>query len=128
VLSKLEGDVEITVYRRPLDDGRKGYKALIVILNETDSPVEGPLTIRDFKRILGGPNTLTARDVRGQVEVPEQLRSWWNQLAQRNTDATVLMDVETGDVIAKSGTSGETYGPLYVPYHDYRLLYAEHAE
>ena len=48
--------------------------------------------------------------------------------AQRNADATVLMDVETGDVIAKSGTSGETYGPLYVPYHDYRLLYAEHAE
>jgi hypothetical protein len=128
VLSKLEGDVEITVYRRPLDDGRKGYKALIVILNETDSPVEGPLTIQDFKRILGGPNTLTARDVRGQVEVPEQLESWWNQLAQRNADATVLMDLETGDVIAKSGTSGETYGPLYVPYHDYRLLYAEHAE
>jgi hypothetical protein len=128
ILSQLEGDVEITVYRRPLDDGRNGYKALILILNETDGPVEGPLVIQDVKRILGGPNTLTAEAVRGQVEVPEQLQSWWSRLAGRNSDATVLMDVETGDVIAKSGTLGETYGPVYLPYHDYRLLYAEHAE
>ncbi len=128
VLSQLEGDVEITVYRRPLDDGRNGTKALILILNETDGPVEGPLVLQDVQRILGGPNTLTAEAVRRQVEVPAELQSWWSRLGGRNRNATVLKDVETGDVIAKSGTSGETYGPVYVPYHDYRLLYAEHAQ
>jgi len=126
VLSKLDGDVQITVYRRPLEDGRQGYKALIVILNETDGPVEGPLILEDVERMLGGANTLTAADARSRTAVPAELETWWEQLAARNGDAPVLMDVETGDVIARS--AGETYGPVYVPYHDYRLLYAEHAE
>jgi hypothetical protein len=36
-----------------------------------------------------------------------------------------LSDFETGEVIARTPGGGEAYGPVYVPYHDYRVLYAE---
>ncbi|MFO7872010.1 MAG: hypothetical protein R6V03_11350, partial [Kiritimatiellia bacterium] len=128
VLDKLEGDLEITVYRRPLEDGRKGYKAILVMLNETDLAVEHPLRLSDVERILGGRNTLKAGKVREETEVPEELKPWWNSVAKRNADEPVLMDFETGDVVACADRDRQIYGPVYVPYHTFRILYAEHAE
>ena len=83
-----------------------------------------PITISDAGRILGGSNTLKAGDVRSSVDLPAALGDWWNQMARDDRGTIVLKDLETGEVIPKSG-DGETYGPVYLPYHDFRLLYAE---
>ena len=121
-----ESKVRVTVYRRPLDNG-KGYKALFVILNESDGDVELPLDLRDPKRILGGANTLRDKDVISRVLVPAALQAAWNATNDETTaDVPALMDLETGKLIARSGDkAGERYGPVFVPYHDYRVLYGE---
>jgi hypothetical protein len=123
-----ESKVRVTVYRRPLDNG-KGYKAIFVILNESDGDVELPLDLRDAKRMLGGANTLRRGDVLGRAAVPAALQQAW-QATDGKADEPALMDLETGKLIAKSGgkigdKAGERYGPVYVPYHDYRVLYGE---
>jgi hypothetical protein len=123
-----ESKVRVTVYRRPLDNG-KGYKAIFVILNESDGDVELPLDLRDAKRLLGGANTLRRSDVLGRAAVPAALQQAW-RASDGKSDELALMDLETGKLIAKSGDkagdkAGERYGPVYVPYHDYRVLYGE---
>jgi len=122
-----KSQVWVTVYRRPLDDG-KGCKALFVIMNESDDPVELPLHVVDPQRILGGRNTLQSGAVLAKAEVPEALKGWWSPLAGSHPDAVVLMDFETGEIVPRQEGEEETYGPVYVPYHDYRVLYAEHRE
>ncbi|MDA0836953.1 MAG: DUF6067 family protein [Planctomycetota bacterium] len=118
-----QSQIHTTIYRRPLDDGQ-GYKAIFVIMNETNGEAELPITISDTGRILGGSNTLKAGPVRLGVEMPEGLGDWWSNTATRDQDAIVLQDLETGEAIPKAG-AGETYGPVFLPYHDFRLLYAE---
>ena len=128
-LDALEGDPEISVYRRPLEDGRNGVKVLIVLQNERDDATEYPLTIAGVERILGGPNTLTAAQVLADVDVPPDLGEWWAGATQKHDrQAPVLLDLETGDPVACADKSKEKYGPIYVPYHNHRVFYAEHAE
>ncbi|MBM4143138.1 MAG: hypothetical protein FJ225_06065 [Lentisphaerae bacterium] len=118
-----ESKVRVTVYRRPLDGG-KGYQAIFVILNESEGDIELPLDIRDAKRILGGANTLRAGDVAALKKVPDVLKAAWT--ADANAAALpALRDFETDAWIPRAGDKGERYGPVYVPYHDYRVLYAE---
>ncbi len=115
-----ETRVRITVYRRPLDDGT-GFKAIFVILNESDGDVSLPLMIRDAERLLGGPNTLTSGVVLGRAVVPGVLTAAWAAIEAPEHPA--LMDLETGGLIARTADDTETYGPVFVPYHDYRILY-----
>jgi len=123
-----ESKVRVTVYRRPLDNG-KGYKALFVILNESDGDIELPLDIRDPKRILGGPNTQKGRDVLGRAAVPGKLQAAWAAARGKAADAPALTDLETGELVARTGDkAAEKYGPVFVPYHDYRVLYGECAQ
>ncbi|MBM4163339.1 MAG: hypothetical protein FJ222_02710 [Lentisphaerae bacterium] len=122
-----ESRVRVTVYRRPMDTG-KGYKAIFVILNESDADVELPLDIRDPKRILGGPNTQKGRDSMSRVAMPAKLDAAWKAVIDQAADLPVLTDLETGELIGRSGTQGERYGPVHVPYHDYRILYGECAK
>jgi hypothetical protein len=124
-----ESKVRVTVYRRPLDNG-KGYKAIFVILNESDSDVELPLDLRDAKRLLGGANTLRRSDVLGRAAVPAALQQAWRAAGAKAADTPVLTDLETGELIAQSSDkagdkAGERYGPVHVPFHDYRILYGE---
>jgi len=121
-----ESQVYVTAYRRPLGSG-KGYKAVFVIMNESLGPVELPLKIVDPARVLGGPNTLKAKDVRGKATMPESLQQWWTVASARNEEASVLEDLGSGSIVARAGDEGETYGPVFVPYHDFRVLYA-HSE
>jgi hypothetical protein len=116
--------VYVTVYRRPLEDG-KGYKALFVILNESDSDVEVPLRILDPQRVLGGANTQRAGDILAALPVPEFLKADWAALAQSDAARPALADLETGEVVARAAGDADVYGPIYVPFHDYRVLYAE---
>ncbi|MDA0840941.1 MAG: DUF6067 family protein [Planctomycetota bacterium] len=114
--------VYVTVFRRPLENG--GYKALFVIMNESDKPLNLPLHLLDLNRTLGGPNTMKAADVRGRVEVPEKMKKWWSALSNRDGETLALRNFETDEAVLKAG-AGESYGPVYVPYHDYRILYGE---
>ncbi len=118
-----ESQVYITVYRRPTPSG-KGTQTLFVIMNESDKPVELPLKVLDAARVMGGPNTLKAATVQGNNKIPDALKEWWQTINKTDADATVLMDLETGDVVAKADPKAETYGPVFVPYHDFRVLTA----
>jgi hypothetical protein len=119
-----ESQVRVTIYRRPLDNG-KGYKAIFVILNESDKDVELPLDIRDPARVLGGPNTQKRSAALQRAVVPAKLQAAWAAATAKADDLPVLTDLETGEPISRSGTKGERYGPIVVPYHDYRILYGE---
>lgn len=121
-----ESEVYVSVYRRPLPEGN-GYQALFVVMNESFDPVELPLHLVDEQRLLGGPNTLTASEALQQTKVHESLTDWWQQAAAGQTDSPVLMDIESGDVVARQGDT-EAYGPIYIPYHDYRIFMAKHVE
>ena len=119
-----ESKVRVTVYRRPLDGG-KGYKAIFVILNESDGDIEMPMDLRDENRILGGSNTLRVGDIAPIKKVPEILKAAWTVDAKAAL-LPALRDFESDEQIPRAGDKGERYGPVFVPYHDYRVLYAEH--
>jgi hypothetical protein len=122
-----ESEVYVTVYRRPLKSG-KGFQALFVVMNESFKPAELPLMLADATRVLGGANTLKAAGVRERTPVRGELKGWWDGIKGRDAQAPVLMDVETGDIVARQPGSGEAYGPVYIPYHDFRVFLAKHEE
>jgi hypothetical protein len=93
-------------------------------MNETDGPVEMPFHLLDADRILGGNNTLTMADVRKPVQVPEKATKLWENLQKRSAGAEALRDIEHNKAVP-AVKDGESYGPVYIPYHDYRILYAE---
>ncbi|MBI2191443.1 MAG: hypothetical protein HYU36_05615 [Planctomycetes bacterium] len=113
--------VYVTVYRRPLEGGR-GTKALLVVLNESQRPVELPLEILDSRRLFGGPNGLTASAALRRVEIPPAWRQQWDHLQGQNDDVRALQNLETGEIVARVPGKNEVYGPVYVPYHDFRVL------
>jgi len=116
-----ESRVRVTVYRRALDEGN-GYKAIFVILNESYGDIELPLSILDPATVLGGPNTLRVGEIMQRTTVPEILQAAWTKAGGR-ADRPALMDLETGGFIARTAGEAEVYGPVFVPYHDYRVLY-----
>lgn len=122
-----ESKVYVTVYRRPLDNG-KGYKALFVIMNESLEHTELPLTIAYPDRVFGGPNTLTAGDIHSQMPIPNSLGEWWKRISARNADQPALKDLGTGEAILRAEDGAESYGPIHVRYHDFRVLYGHHEE
>jgi hypothetical protein len=119
-----ESGVYVTAYRRVLPGGRGG-EAVCVVMNESDRAVELPLRLVDETRLLGGPNTLVAADVLARADVDERIAAWWGRAAAV-PDEAVLMDLESGEVVAQKQGETDTYGPLYIPYHDFRVLVARH--
>ena len=116
--------VRVTAYRKALPGG-KGYGVLFAVLNETLADADVPLVVRDPKR-LGGAGSLTSAAVLGGLEAPAAFAEWWKEMAARDGAAIVLRDIESGDVVERgSATGGETYGPIHVPKHDYRVFYGE---
>jgi hypothetical protein len=122
-----KSEVYVTAYRRPLPEGN-GYQALFVVMNERFDPVELPLHLVNAGRLLGGPNNLTAGEVLSQTPIHESLRDWWAKAFAGQSDAPVLMDIESGDVVARQPGDTEAYGPIYIPYHDFRVFLAQHVE
>ena len=121
-------EVRVTAYRRPLAAGRdgaaKGTGVLFVVLNETLHDCDVPLVVRNPGR-LGGPGSLRAAAVLGELSPPAGFADWWQNLVSRDGAAVVLRDIESGDVVERksTGADGETYGPIHVPAHDYRVFY-----
>jgi hypothetical protein len=62
------------------------------------------------------------------MQVKDELKGWWNGAKERDAKSTVLMDLETGDVVARQAGGKEAYGPVYIPYHDFRVFFAQHEE
>ncbi len=121
-----ESEVYVTAYRRLLPGG-KGGEAVFVVMNESDRAVELPLRLVDEKRLLGGPNTLKAGTVLGATEVHGRVAGWWGK-ASGDGGAIVLMDLESGDVVARQEGEAAAYGPVHIPYHDFRVFVARHEE
>jgi hypothetical protein len=63
--------------------------------------------------------------VLGELAPPAGFADWWQNLVSRDGEAVVLRDIESGDVVERksTGPDGETYGPIHVPAHDYRVFY-----
>lgn len=126
-----ESEVYVTAYRRALPDGQ-GYHTLFIVMNETFNPVELPLHLEDVNRLLGGANTLTASEVFSQTKVHESLGDWWKTATAGQDGTTVLMDIESGGVVTelapRDRQNAESYGPIHIPYHDYRIFMAKHVE
>ncbi|HUU59523.1 MAG TPA: hypothetical protein VMZ50_08270, partial [Phycisphaerae bacterium] len=133
------GKVYVSLYRRPWTRGKpKGYKVLFVIANESDQPIRDLLYIEDPRRILGGHNALQFYDVAKQYKLADPVArspdwdpakfSRLTRLGQQgiNMPPTVLSELETGGMVRQVGVRGdlETYGPIFIPAHDYRILYA----
>ncbi len=136
--------VYVTVYRRPLErtvtdkDGnprvRRGVQAIFVIMNETGGPIRERLIITNPQRIFGGTNRLTNAEIvdtrydltkiDGLVKGGDWRR---DNLLGRGHDFPALLDLEDKGAIKAASSKGrpgvEIYGPIHVPYHDYRVVY-----
>ena len=124
-------DVHVSIYRRPYKkaNGKQGYKALFVIVNEGPEPLRGRLHILRPERIFGGANTIHVGDL------------WENLPRAKGSTPPVghpyhrmkcLEDAESGDAVTQSikaqyhNVRQEIYGPIYVRSHDYRLIYGHY--
>lgn len=116
-------DLFVSIYRRPIEGG--GYKAIFVIVNEKFDPVNASLEVQDFNRLLGGENQLTVGRLRKPIEAAEPFGNSWERIAARNADRPALMDLETGRPVPAAEGEDATFGPIYIPSHDMRILYAE---
>ena len=112
--------VYASVYRRPTADG-KGMQALVIIMNEQEKkPASGALTL-DLKRILGGTNAQTAQSVWSEQAIPEPFAAWWAGAIKDRGTGPVLRDLDSGQVVPE--VSAGVYGPVHVPWHDFRAFY-----
>ena len=119
----VDNDLFVSIYRRPTEDG--GYKAIFIVVNEKFEPVNASLELLDVERVLGGRNTLTVGELRSKLEPAGPFAGTWNDIASRDADRPALMDLETGRPVAGVEGKAETYGPVYIPRHSVRILYAE---
>lgn len=125
-----EKRVTVSVYRRPIDEERgRGYEAIIVLMNESDEAVEADLHLLDVARILGGANDLTLAEMRGEWDgvdpAAKTLLSDWAS-DEGSGQTVVLKDLESDRYVPRKQSSGNggTYGPVFLPKHNYRVLYA----
>jgi len=127
-----QGGTYVSLFRRPVDGGRKAYRVMFVIVNERDEPVRERLYLFEPDRLMGGAIAATLGDVIRRYEldgIPHD--SDWRQqnlLAAQSTKTTAFRDLEDQGAVTRAETApGETYavfGPIYVPAHDFRVLYA----
>ncbi len=114
-------EVYVTVYRRATD---KGAKAMIIIQNENDYDIRCTLQVTDPAAVFGGPNSLTAQQVNAAATLPDAAKDLIG-----GGSAAALRDMETGGAIGrKAGATDETYGPIFVPMHDFRIIYGQCAK
>ncbi len=124
--------VYTSVWRRP-SPTKKGSHAVLLVVNETDKPVRQQFYILNAGRLFMGPNRLTSAAISAKLDfkgIPED-SDWSKGKIGRGTDVgnknpgAQLMDIEDGGGVVTASTKGnqETYGPLFIPAHGFRLLY-----
>ncbi|MBF0244374.1 MAG: hypothetical protein HQL31_03780 [Planctomycetes bacterium] len=132
--------VYISAYIRPSPGSKTLLQAVLVVVNESDSPVREQLNILNPARLFGGPNRNSAVDslkVMPMTGVPEDSDWKREQLiylargndslhtGEKNPPAYALRDLEDGGWVVQSVNKGgfENYGLLYIPARSYRILY-----
>ena len=126
--------VHVSVYRRPYKsvDGKQGYKALFVIVNEGWEPLRGRLHILKPDRILGGSNNLLLAEGHKHRDYEMPFGLGYLRPAYPYGRYLGLIDAEARGVVVKSlykrgkEVPGDIYGPIYVRGHDFRLLYGHY--
>ncbi len=123
----------VTVFRRRFEqDGRAGVRALFVIMNQADTPVRARLYVLEPARVFGGELcTMRGNDMLNTLDfgaIPpeadwrkEKVANWPSRFREHG-----LMDLEDHGFVIESSNKGQTariYGPVYVPAHDFRVLY-----
>jgi len=124
----------VSIYRRPYKnvDGKQGYKALFVIVNEDWDPLRGRLHILQPERIFGGTNNLLVAEVHKHRDYELPFGLGYLKPAYPYGRYLGLRDAETQGTVVKSlyklgkEVPGDIYGPIYVRGHDFRLLYGHH--
>ena len=119
--------VYVSAYRRPFErDGRKGYEVLFIAMNEADEPARANLHFLDSTPFFGadGTNQLHLSESLNALQ-PETdaeaaaLKQW---VDDTNGDPRVLADLESAQFVPRHPGPEETYGPLFIPSHGYRIL------
>ncbi len=115
----------VTVYRRPFEqEGKSGYHVLFVLMNEYHEPVRSTLHLEKPARLFGGHNDLRAGEEIAKMTVPEELRTERTAWAGRFKDTPALNDLEKNRfVTGRIKADREEYGPIWIPRHNYRILY-----
>lgn len=124
------GQVYVSIFRRPY--GRKGTKAMLVMVNESDHPVRDQLYVLNPGGLFGGPNRLTRNSAVEKYDfaaMPDN--SDWGKpgLLSRGGDrgrAIALEDLEEGGTVLRASArrGSENYGPqIFIPAHDFRIFY-----
>ena len=122
----------VTVWRRPKPG--KGTRALIAVVNESDTNLRKKLYIEQPKRVFGAnENALSPADIRERWEmdaIPDDsdwMSHHYTGVKPKNEPATVLRDVVTDGRVQRPARKEDltSYGPLFVPANGFRLLYGE---
>ena len=124
----------VSIYRRPYKkvNGKQGYKALFVIVNEGWEPLRGRLHILKPDRVFGGTNDLLVAEVHKHRDYELPFGLGYLKPAYPYGGNLGLKDAETQGTVVKSlykeekEVPGDIYGPIYVRGHDFRLLYGHH--
>lgn len=127
---KARDHLYVTAFRRPFQkDGKKGYKVVFVLMNEYRDAVQTQLHLLKPERLFGagGSNAIRLSDeIEGLSDEDKALAGQLNSWMQQTGDVPVLRDIESGRVVARSKTGEDgsvSYGPIWIPYHNYRILY-----
>ena len=125
-----DNQVYVSAYRRPYEhDGKQGYQVLFIAMNEADEPVRADLHVLDSAPFFGtgGRNQLRLAEaletLESETESETAILNHWT--AANDDNPTVLLDIESGQYVVqqKETAQGDTYGPVYIPSHEYRVLW-----
>ncbi len=125
------GGVYVSVFRRPYElDGSRGVQVMFVIVNDRKEPVRERLYVLDSERIFGKgrwrSGGATVAEGLDYGKVPDD-SDWRKEKVLHFYKGNGLVDLETGGLVQEfppKGQTAELYGPLYVPAHDYRVVWA----
>lgn len=121
-------DVKISIYRHDAGNGKT--EAIMIIANETDQPVRQLLYILDSERVFGGVNKMHMREVLSQIDF-EGIPNNADWRAERvngliGKQGMALQDLEQGGAVQQASVrddSGTIFGNVFIPAHDFRILY-----
>lgn len=122
-----ESQVYVSAYRRPFkQDGRTGCEVIFIAMNEADEPTRADLHLLDSARYFGtgGTNQLRRSEAlktlgTNDPDLTAALQQW---TTRGNPNRRVLRDLESDSFVPRRPGNAESYGPLYIPAHEFRIL------
>ncbi len=126
-------DVLVSAYIRQKAD-KKGFKAAVVLLNESDEEVRGRLHILNSVRLMGAMNAQTMSEIVNGYDysmAPDQSdyskTRATAEAAMRHSKLTfALKDMEDHSAVVRAKSANprvDIYGPIHIRAHDFRVLH-----